>query len=113
MKKIIVLLSVVFLGFSVSVVAQETNKVKQAGHEVKKGAVKVGNKTAEIASKGKSRVTDKVYKGKMAAGGQTIYINDHAQYYWIDRKGHRHYVTEAQLKNKPVEMKEKKEKDKQ
>jgi hypothetical protein len=106
MKKIIVLLSVAFLGFSASVVAQDS-KVKQAGHEVKKGAKKVGNKTAEIASKGKSRVTDKVYKGKMAAGGQTIYINDHSQYYWVDRKGHRHYVTEAELKDKPVEMKEK------
>src|SRR5438876_2869104 len=107
MKKIIVLLAVAFFGFSFSVVAQENNKVKQAGHEVKKGATKVGNKTAEIASKGKAKVTDKVYKGKMAAGGQTIYIDDHARYYWIDKKGHRHYVTEAQLKDKPVKEKEK------
>jgi hypothetical protein len=107
MKKIIVLSTILFLGFSLSIVAQETNKVKQAGHEVKKGATKVGNKTAEIASKGKSRVTDKVYKGKVASGGQTIYINDHSKYYWIDKKGHRHYVTEAQLKDKPIEMKEK------
>jgi len=100
MKKIIVVLTVAFLGFSFSSVAQ-------AGHEIKKGATKVGNKTAEIASKGKSRVTDKVYKGKVAAGGQTVYIDDHSRYYWVDKKGHRHYVMEAELKNKPVEMKEK------
>ena len=50
---------------------------------------------------------NKVYKGKMAAGGQTIYINDQSKYYWIDKKGHRHYVTEAQLKDKPMKEKEK------
>ena|SRR5436853_6364279 len=109
MKKIFLVLSLAFFGISISASAQVKEKAKQVGHEVKKGVVKAGNKTAEITSKGKSRVTDKVYKGKMAAGGQTIYIDDHSKYYWIDKKGHRHYVTEAQLKNKPVEMK--KEKD--
>src|SRR5215212_3115440 len=105
MKKILAVLSIAFLGFSFSAVAQVKEKTKQAGHEIKKGATKLGNKTAEVASKGKSRVTDKVYKCKMAGGGQTIYIDDHSRYYWIDRKGHRHYVTEAQLKDKPAEMK--------
>src|SRR5258706_3229290 len=103
MKKIIVLLAVAFFGFSFPVMAQDTSKGKKAELAVKKGAKKVGNKTAEIASKGKSRVTDRVYKGKMAAGGQTIYIDDHSRYYWVDRKGHRHFVTESELKNKPVE----------
>ena len=100
MKKLIGILSLIFLlSFAVTANAQE-NKVKQAGHEVKKGAVKVGNKTAQLASNGKSRVTDKVYKGKVGPTGQTIYIDDHSRYYWIDKKGHRNYVTEADLKNK-------------
>ena len=100
MKKLIGILSLVFfLSFSVAANAQE-NKVKQAGHEVKKGAVKVGNKTAQLASNGKSRVTDKVYKGKVGPTGQTIYIDDHSRYYWIDKKGHRNYVIEADLRTK-------------
>jgi hypothetical protein len=74
--------------------------VKKTTHAVKKGATKVGNKTAELASKGKARVTDKVYKEKVGPAGQTIYIDDHSRYYWIDKKGHRNYVTTAELKDK-------------
>ncbi len=59
-----------------------------------------GNKTAEMASKSKSMITDKVYKGKMGPAGQTIYIDDHSRYYWVDKKGHRQYVTEAELRPK-------------
>ena len=105
MKKIIVLLAVIFFGLTLPAMAQDTSKAKKAELAVKKGAKKVGNKTAEVASKGKSRVTDKVYKGKVAPGGETVYIDDHSRYYWVDKKGHRQYVTEAELKNKPVEVK--------
>ena len=58
------------------------------------------NKTAEVASKGKATVTDNVYKGKVGPNGQTIYIDDHSRYYWIDKKGHKSYVAEADLKSK-------------
>ena len=98
MKKIIGVLVFIFLaGFSYPASAQAVKKTTQ---EVKKGAKKVGNKTAEIASKGKSRVTDKVYKDKTGPDGQTIYIDSHSRYYWVDKKGHRNYVTEAELKDK-------------
>jgi hypothetical protein len=98
MKKLIGILTIGFLlSLSISVNAQAVEKTENA---VKKGAKTVGNKTAEVASKGKSRVTDKVYKGKMGPNGETIYINDHSQYYWIDKKGHRHYISEASLKTK-------------
>lgn len=73
---------------------------KTAGHEIKKGAKKTAHKTAEIASKGKAKVTDEVYKDKVGPNGQTVYIDNHSQYYWIDKKGHRHYVKETQLKDK-------------
>jgi len=87
MKKLVgVLVCVFFLGFSYSSNAQV---VKKTGHEIKKGAKKAGNETARIASSGKSRITDKVYKGKAGPNGQTIYIDDHSKYYWIDKKGHR------------------------
>ena len=76
------------------------NGVNKTGSAIKKGAKKTGNKTAELASKGKAAVVDKVYDGKVGQNGETIYINDKSQYYWIDSKGHRHYVTKSELKDK-------------
>jgi len=75
----------------------------QVKEDVEKTAKKVGNKTAEVASKGKARVTDKVYKDKQGPDGQTIYIDKHSRYYWIDKKGHRHYVLTADLRDKVKE----------
>jgi hypothetical protein len=67
---------------------------------IKRDAKKVGNKSAEIASKGKASVTDQVYKDKVGPNGQKIYMDDHSRYYWVDKKGHRHYATEAELKDR-------------
>lgn len=87
--------------------------VKKTEESVEKAAQKTGNKTAEIASKGKSTVVDKVYKDKVGPNGQKIYIDGHSKYYWVDKKGHKNYVTEAELKDKPaVQPKDKKEKSK-
>src|SRR2546430_10685209 len=98
MKKLIgIFVFIFFMGVCSSVNAQV---VKKTTHAVKTGAKKVGNKTAEVASKGKARITDKVYKGKAGPGNETIYIDDHSRYYWIDKKGHRNYVTEAELRTK-------------
>lgn len=99
MKKIFgIVLFVSFIGFSSLANAQ--SKVKHVEQKVKKGAKAVGNKTAELASKGAAKITDKTYKGKAGPNGQTIYIDEHDRYYWIDKKGHRHFVTEAELRNK-------------
>jgi hypothetical protein len=82
-------------------VGQEIKKGANAtGQAVKKGAKAVGKKTSEVASKGKSKIVDKVYAGKAGPNGETIYINNKSQYYWVDKKGHRHYVTEAELQDK-------------
>lgn len=99
MKKIVSIgLLTFFLGYASTSLAQDDDKsVKK---EVKKGAKKVGNKTAEVASKGKAKVTDEVHKDKVGPNGETIYIDNHAKYYWVDKKGRRHYVTEAELKDK-------------
>lgn len=99
MKKIMGLATLLFaLSLPAAMHAQEVKKAEQS---VKKGAKKVGNKTAEVASKGKASVTDQKHKDKVGPDGQTIYIDNHSKYYWIDDKGHRHYVTESQLKDKP------------
>lgn len=84
-------------GFS-QVNAQST--AKKAATDVKTGAVKAGHKTAELASKGKAGVTDQVYKDKVGPEGQTIYIDNHSKYYWIDKKGHKVYIKKNKLVNK-------------
>ena len=97
MKKLVGILT---LGFLLSItISASAQAVEKTEHAVKKSAKAVGNKTAEVASKGKSRVTDKVYKDKIGPNGETIYIDDHSRYYWVDKKGHRHYTSEAALKN--------------
>ena len=73
---------------------------KKTGKAIGKGANAVGNKTAELASKGSSEVIDKTYDGKAGPDGQKIFINDKSEYYWVDKKGHRHYVKESELKEK-------------
>jgi|SRR5215204_994977 len=95
MKKIFsICLVTLFLGFSSVAVAQDdTSKVKKA-------AKKTADKTAEVTSKGKAKITDQHHKDKVGPNGETIYIDNHSKYYWVDKKGHRHYVTEAQLKPK-------------
>lgn len=98
MKKLISILSICLLVGFTSANAQ--NKVDKVGHEIKKGAKKVGNETAEVASKGKSKITDQTYKDKVGPNNETIYIDRHNRYYWVDDKGHRHYVTKADLKDK-------------
>lgn len=96
MKKIkIVLLSAAVL-FTVQSFAQNTGKGK-VGTTINK----VGNKTAELAVKGVSAVGDKEYKGKVAPGGQTVYINKNSKYYYVNKKGAKVYVSKAKLMDKP------------
>ncbi|GEO11417.1 hypothetical protein [Segetibacter aerophilus] len=73
---------------------------KATGRAVSKGASAAGKKTAEVASKGQSEIVDKTYEGKAGPGGETIYITNESKYYWVDKKGHRHYVEESGLKDK-------------
>lgn len=81
-----------------SVNAQDTTK--KVTTTVKEGATKVGNKTAELASKGKNAITDKIYKDKEGPNGETIYINKHSKYYWIDKKGHKVPISKNKLRSK-------------
>lgn len=98
MKKIfgLAIFSVV-LAFSGAAMAQEKTNAAQ---DVKNAAKKTGNKTAEIASKGASKVVDKTYKDKVGPGGETIYIDKHSKYYYVDGKGKHVYVSKSELKDK-------------
>lgn len=97
MKKFIGITILALLVTFSSVNAQDTTSVAK---DVKKGAVKAGNKTAELASKGKNRITDKIYKDKVGPNGETIYIDKHSKYYWIDEKGRKVPISKSKLKDK-------------
>ena len=79
-------------------VAQGTQA--QVKKEIDTAAAKVGNKTAHVASKGKSAVVDIKYKDKVGPGGETIFIDHSSKYYYIDKKGKKVYVPKAKLKDK-------------
>jgi hypothetical protein len=92
--------------------AQTTHKDSTLGHKISKTAKKVGNttattakkvgnKTSEVAAKGAAAVVDKKYDGMVAPGGQTVYINEHSQYYYVNKKGHHVYLKKSQLVHKP------------
>lgn len=77
-----------------------TGNAQDVKQDIKKGAKKVGNKTAEVSSKAKSKVVDKTYADKVGPDGQTIYIDKHSKYYWVNEKGNKIYVKKIQLKDK-------------
>jgi len=78
------------------------HKVHKTTRQVGDAATKVGHKTSELAVKGASAVVDKEYKGKCGPGGETVYINKHSQYYYVDKKGHKVYLKESELKDKKM-----------
>jgi hypothetical protein len=80
--------------------ASAQSKGTKVWNGVKTGAKAVGNKTAELASKGKANVTDKPVKDKVGPNGEKIYVDDGSRYYFVDRKGRRHFISESALKNK-------------
>ena len=96
MKKLIgIALMGLFLGGATVAQAQEETK-----QDVKKVAKKAGHKTASVASKGNAKVTDQRYKEKMGPNGENVYIDNRSRYYWVDKKGKRHYITSEQLKSR-------------
>lgn len=111
MKKYLSITAFLVFGFAAASHAQDTVIVKEKDtvlvkdtdnleNKIEKGAKDVGNKTAEIASKGKAKITDEVYKDAVGPNDETVYIDNHSRYYWIDKKGQRHYAEKSELKKK-------------
>ena len=100
MKTIFSLALVALLGISAPAFAQDKvkNGAKKAWQGTKKGAKAVGNKTAEVSSKGVSAVKDKKSDTWIGPEGQTIYLTGDGRYYWVNGKGKRIYVSEAALR---------------
>lgn len=106
MKKVIgaaLVAAALFVAGQVHAQSKDTTSFKTKVHRTTKqvgdAATKVGNKTSELAVKGASTVVDKKYKGKCGPNGETVYINGQSQYYYVDKKGHKVYLKESELKD--------------
>lgn len=97
MKKYFSITAFLLFGFAAATQAQTIEKAEK---KIEKGVKKVGNKTAEVAAKGKAKITDEVYKDATGPNDETVYIDNHSRYYWVDKKGRRHYAAKAGLKTK-------------
>ena len=84
-------------GNKVIITGRDMAKLEKAGKSVDKAATKGANKTAELASKGKSAVVDQVYKDKTGPDGQTVYIDHSSKYYYVDSKGKKVYLKKSEL----------------
>lgn len=100
-KKYLLGLLTLALASTVSLSTQAQEKKKSVGQEIGGAATSVGHKTAEVAVKGKAKVGDKIYKGKMAPDGSDVYINGKNRKYYIDKKGGKIYLKAAQISNRP------------
>jgi hypothetical protein len=81
--------------------AQTHTDDHSVGHKVGTAAKDVGHKTAEVSAKGAAAITDKKYEGKVAPGGQTVYINKDSRYFYVNKTGHRVYLKKSALRDKP------------
>jgi hypothetical protein len=75
-----------------------SSAAKDVGNATATGAKKVGNKTSELASKGAAAVANKRYEGHWALTGELVYIDEYGRYFYVDKKGHRQFITKAQMK---------------
>jgi hypothetical protein len=80
----------------------QTHKDSTLGHKISKTATKVGHATAHTAASGAAVIADKKYEGKCGPNGQTIYINKHSHYFYVNKKGKRIYLKKSQLMDKPT-----------
>ncbi|WP_212000269.1 hypothetical protein [Chitinophaga sp. HK235] len=71
-----------------------------AQHKIDSLPRKIGNKTASIAVKGTSTLTDKIYKGKEGPNGQTVYIDKRDRKFIVDDKGKKIYLKPSQIHDK-------------
>jgi hypothetical protein len=62
---------------------------------------KVGDKISEMAANAAAEVNDQMFTGKMGPDGQNVYIDKHDKYYYVNKEGHKVYISKSELKDKP------------
>jgi hypothetical protein len=77
-------------------VEREVNDVN-----IEKEAEEAGDAISEAAAKAAAAITDQKLDSKVGPNGQTVYVDEHAKYYYINKEGKRVFITKLQLKDKP------------
>ncbi|WP_447640602.1 MULTISPECIES: hypothetical protein [Chitinophagaceae] len=85
---------------SVSAQSKIEKTADKTGKAVGKDAKAVGNKSAELATKGFAKVKDKTYKGKVAPDGSDVYIDKKDKKYYLNKEGKKIYLKNSQIKDK-------------
>ncbi|RFS23904.1 hypothetical protein DVR12_08430 [Chitinophaga silvatica] len=94
-KKLIAMLVAVSLGLTFTIGSQSAY-----AQGVDSAIKKVGNKTASIAVKGTSTLTDKIYKGKEGPNGQVVYIDKRDRKFIVNDRGKKVYLKPSQIHDK-------------
>lgn len=90
------------VSFSLHSSAETVKRDTTLGKKIGNTAKKVGHKTSNIAANTASHVVDKKYEGKCGPNGETVYINEHSHYYYVNKKGHRVYLKKSELMDKKM-----------
>lgn len=103
MSKIRIAIVAALIGSAVSLTSMAQgidSTARKVGKKIDTTAKKISNKTASTAVKGASAITDKIYKGKQAPGGEVVYIDGKDRKYYVDKKGKKVYLKPSQIKDK-------------
>lgn len=98
--QIVLFASAITLSGSLVATGSYAQGVDTAIKKVGQTGKKVGEKTASVAVKGASKITDKTYKGKEGPNGETVYIDKRDRKYIVDGKGKKVYLDESDIRDK-------------
>ncbi len=73
----------------------------EAAEEVKEETQSAGDKISEGVNDAAAAIKDQKVKDKVGPGGETVYINEEAKYYYVNNQGDKVFITKLQLKDKP------------
>ena len=73
---------------------------KSANREAEERSDKAGDQVAETAGNIGAGIKDKIYADKVGPNGQTIYIDKHAKFYYINDEGRKVFLLKSQMKDK-------------
>jgi hypothetical protein len=74
---------------------------REAEEDAREEAQSAGDKISEGVNDAAAAIADQKLKHKVGPGGETVYLDDNAKYYYINNQSKKVYITKAQLKDKP------------
>ncbi|RAV99992.1 DUF2541 family protein [Pseudochryseolinea flava] len=74
---------------------------REAKEDAKEATQSAGDKVSEGVNDAAAAIADQKLKHKVGPGGETVYLDDNAKYYYINNQGKKVFITKAQLRDKP------------